>query len=66
MALYDHICRSCGHTKEYEYSMKETRDIKCEKCGGETYRPLNSATFKITGAGVNSPGFSFTKKKHSR
>lgn len=59
---YYYICDVCEHEQEREHSMKETPKIQCEKCGGDTHRPLHASSFLIRGAGVYSSGWSFKKK----
>jgi hypothetical protein len=30
--VYDHFCDHCDHTQEEIYGMRETPEIRCEKC----------------------------------
>lgn len=42
MAIYEHICESCQHEWEEEYSIKADPPKVCPKCGKETVKRLIS------------------------
>lgn len=64
MPTYIYICRDekkCGYEQEVMHSILEDPKIKCEKCGGKTYRKIcGGAGFILKGEGW--PGKSFRTK----
>lgn len=42
MAIYEHLCETCKHEWEEEYSIKDDPPKKCPKCGKESAKRLIS------------------------
>jgi len=51
MAIYDYKCKECGEVVEIIHSIKETPEIKCEKCGSVCERLIVSGNFILKGFG---------------
>lgn len=65
MPIYTHKCRDCACLTEAEYSIKETKDVPCEVCGGETKRIITPAStaFVLKGDDWHRDGYGAKHKK---
>lgn len=55
MAVYDYKCDKCDNVQEEMHSIKETPEIKCEKCQSNMTRCISGGTgFILKGDGFYS------------